>query len=79
MANEPNLLCNSFGWLLLSCLSAFASVASTKNEGVAGNLINFLLDPFCLRAVDFVSFSTKREQENVHLAGALPDFGLITS
>ncbi len=42
----PNLSCNSFGWLLLSCFSTFAPVASAKNKGVVGNLIKFLLDPF---------------------------------
>jgi hypothetical protein len=46
MVDGPNLSYNSFGWLLLSCFSAFAPVASAKNEEVAGNFIKFLLDPF---------------------------------
>jgi hypothetical protein len=46
MVDGPNLSFDSFGWLLLSCFSAFAPVASTKNKGVAGNLIKFLLNPF---------------------------------
>jgi hypothetical protein len=46
MVDGPNLSCNSFGWLLLSCFSVFAPVASAKNKGVAGNSIKFLLDLF---------------------------------
>ncbi len=63
MVNGPNLMCNSFGWLLLSCFSSFAPVASAKNEEVAGNLIKFLLDPFYSQHSQFHSVSTKSTQK----------------
>jgi hypothetical protein len=59
MVDGPNLLRNSFGWLSLSCFSAFAPVTSAKNTGVAGNLIKFLLDPFYSQHSQFHSISTK--------------------
>jgi hypothetical protein len=63
MVNGPNLLCNSFGWLLLSCFSAFAPVVSDKIEGVAGNLIKFLLNPFYSQHSQFHGFLTKSTQK----------------
>ncbi len=63
MVNGPNLLCDSFVWLLLSCFSAFAPVASAKNKGVLGNLIKFLLDLFYSQHSQFHSVSTKSTQK----------------
>jgi hypothetical protein len=63
MVDGPNLLCNSFGRLLLSCFSTFAPVASAKNEGVAGNSIKFLLDPIYSQHSWFHSVSTKSMQK----------------
>jgi hypothetical protein len=63
MVDGSNLSCDSFGWLLLSCFSAFAPVASAKNKGVAGNSIKFLLDLFHSQHSQFHSISTKSMQK----------------
>jgi hypothetical protein len=64
MVDGPNLLCDSFGQLSLSWFSASAPVASAKNEGVAGNSIKFLLDPFYSQHSLFHSISTKSTQND---------------
>ncbi len=63
MVVGPNLSCNSFGRLSLSCFSVFAPVASAKNKGVAGNWLKFLLDPFYSQHSQFCSISTKSMQK----------------
>ncbi len=66
MVDGPNLSCNSLGGLLLSCFSVFAPVASAKIEGVMGNLIKFLLDPFYSpRGWFCVFFYKKRRRKRV--------------
>jgi hypothetical protein len=62
MVDGPNLLYDSFGQLLLSCFSVFAPVASAKNEGVAGNSIKFLLNPFYSQHSQIHGISTKSTQ-----------------
>ncbi len=79
MVDGPNISYDSFGQLLLFCFSAFALVASTKNKGVVGNSIKFLLDPFNSQLSRFHSVLTKSMQKKTLPQVALPDFGLITS
>jgi hypothetical protein len=70
MVDGPNLSCYTFGRLSLSCFSAFAPVASSKNEGVAGNLIKFLLDPFYSWHSQFPGFD-KKARKNDTSAGCI--------
>ncbi len=58
MVDGPILSYDSFGQLSLSCFSMFAPVPSTKNKGVEGNLIKFLLDPFYSQQSQFHSVLT---------------------
>ncbi len=75
MLDGPN------SWVLASrsLVLAFAPVVSTKNEGLARKLITILLVPFYSQRSQFLSIFGKKAQEKASCAGALPDFGLVTS